>query len=168
MILAELSIVLISIAGFYGISRIAKKLKFKLSKKKLKKMLNKGFELMDTDMIKNAISSLIDFDSKYNSKKLNKYLLEIIKVFRDDPKKLNLNEVNVLNLAKEFVFDNIFDADEQEESRQLDTIEEKLEETREVLTEVEKRRQEILLRKNQIRQRQSIKSNKRRQTGSLG
>lgn len=168
MILAEISIVIISIAGAYGIKVLLGGAKYKINKKKLKKSLRKSFDLMDVESIKRAIVSLADFDSKHCSHKLEKYLLQIIQVFRDDEEKPTLNEKNVLNLPKEFIFDSIFDNDVEEDERQLDVIEEKLEETKEVLTEVEKRRKEIMLRKNLIRQRQMGKSAKRRSSGTLG
>ena len=168
MIVVEVIIVISLCAGVYGVKLLGKKMGYKITKKKLKKLLNKGFDLMDTDMIKMAINSLSDFDGKHSSKKLDKYLMEIVNMFRDDDEKPTLNEKNVLNLSKEFVFDNIFDDDEKEEVRQLESIEEKLEETKEVLNEVEKRRKEVMLRKNMIRQRQIGKVSKRRSTGSMG
>lgn len=168
MILAELSIVLIAIAGVCGIKVLSKKMGYKLSKKKLKKLLMVGFDLMDADIIHSAIMSLMDFDGKHNSKKLDKYLLEVVKTYRDDETKPTLNEKNVLNLVKEFTMDNIFDDDVIEEERQLDIIEEKMEETKQVLNEVDKRRKEIMLRKNMIRQRQIAKSSKHRTSSAMG
>lgn len=168
MIIEELSIVLISIAGVYGIRKLTKKMKYNIRKKKLKKLLNDGFSVMNTDIIKTAIKALEDFDAKYNTKKLEKYLLEIVNIFRDDDEKPTLNEKNVLGLVEELVFDSIFDDEEEEEERQLSEIEEKMQETKKVLNEVELRRKEIILRKNQIRQGQVIKSGKIRKSGGMG
>lgn len=168
MIIIEASIVVGLVAGVYGIKVLSKKLGYKLNKNKLKKLLNVAFDAMDNDLIKGAIFSLLDFDRKHNSKKLDKYLLTIIKTFRDDEEKPTLNEANVLNLRNEFVLENIFEEDEKEEERQLDEIEIKLEETRQVLSEVDKRRKEVILRKNQIKQSQMMKSRKIRSSGGMG
>lgn len=168
MLLVEAGIVIGLCAGAYGLKVLLKKTNYKIGKNKLKRLLKRGFDLMDTDLIKSAIKELSDFDGKHNSRKLDKYLLQIVNDFRDDEEKPTLNEKNVLNLVKEFVFDNIFDDDEEEEERQLDEIEEKLQASKEVLSEVEKRRKEILLRKNMIRQRQIGKASKRRSVGGLG
>ena len=167
-VVIEISIVAGVITMVYVIKTISKKIGYRIGKKKLKKLLYYGFEIMDVNIIKNSIKALEDFDSKYHTKKLNKYLLNIVDIFRDDDTKQNLNEKNVLNLPTEFAFDMIFDTDEKEEELLVDEIDEKIEETKLVLSEVEKRRKEIMLRKNEIRQRQMGKSMKRRTQGSMG
>ena len=167
MILAEISIILLAITTSYGIKVLAKKYGYKIRKTRLRKLLLEGFTLMDPNLIKIAITSLKDFDGKYSTNKLDKYLLEIIQIFNSNDEKITLNEKNVLNLVNKFIFDNILD-DEEEEEKQKDEIEEKIEENREILNEVEKRRKEIMLRKNQIRQKQVGKSAKRRSTGGMG
>jgi nucleoside-triphosphatase THEP1 len=124
-----------------------------------------GFEVMDLDLIRSSILSLEDF----NPAKVDKYLMEIVKLFRDDDKKKTLNQNSVMNLkSSNFDFSDIFDDEVEEKERQMDEIDEKLEETRQVLSDVEKRRKEIILRKNEIRSRQATKSGKMRSSGRMG
>ena len=189
MIIIEATIIIGMVVGVYGLKTIGKKFNYKVSKKKLKKLLVLAFDIMDTDDIKSSIKSLSDFDSKHSTNKLDKYLLEIIKEFRDNEDKRTLNESNVLNLPNEFDFDSIFDNDEEEKEKEQkeqkeeeqkeqkeqeqNDIKEKLNETQELLDELNKRRKEVINRKNEIRGRQLAKSNqfnnKRKQrSGKMG
>ncbi len=150
-----------------GCAKVSKKLGIKLNKRKLKKLLLKGFKNADYNMIGKAISSLIDYDSRNNSKKLNKYLVKAIKRHKD-----TINEPNlVIALTDLSKLDTIFDApiveeevDNEEEQEQIQAM------LDEQLTEITRRRKEVLLRRNQIQIERLgiIKKKQRRAIGAMG
>ena len=155
MIIIEGSIIIGIVTGVYGIKVLSKKFGYKMEKSKLKKLLVMGFDSMNSDLIRRTINSLSEFDGKHSTKKLDKYLLDIVTLFRDDENKTTLNEKNVLNLVKEFTMENLLE--DEAEARAL-----KVEETLERVREAEQKREEMLMRKDLIRERQLAKSNKRR------
>jgi hypothetical protein len=170
MIITEAGIVIGLVAGAYGIKVLLKKMEYKIDKGRLKKLLIKGFMLMDTDLLEKVILSIKDFDKKNNTQKLQKYLMEIYKIFRDDNDKHTLNRRGMVDLADTLDFVALFEQDEEDEENDKDEIEEKLQESKDVLNEVERRRKEILVRKNMIRARQQGKASKekRRSFGGMG
>ncbi len=139
------------------------KLKRKLCKKKLCKLLNKGFDDLNFDMVAEALRGLEDFDEKYNTRKKNKYIQKIIKSFKNDENEININESNLSEALEDFTkFDTIFDEDEDEMIEMENVVDDKLE-------EVMKRRKEVILRKNMIRSRNMTKSGKKRKNvGAMG
>lgn len=171
MILIEAGIVIGLVAGAYGIKVVVKKMGYKVSKKKLKRMINLSFDLMDGNMIREGIEALKDFDGKHNTKKLNKYIQQIINRFRQDEDKPNLDEKKVKEALDDFdLLEFILEEDEDEEEDIKDEVEEKMEEVKQVLNSVEQRRREMILRKNEIRMMMAGKSKKmdRRRFGGMG
>ena len=143
-----------------GSRKVLIKLGVKMSKRKLKNLLIKGFEAVDFDMMKKAILSLQDFDEKHSTKKLDKYLGKIVK----KNKTINQSKLKeaVNNLDK---LETIFDEDEDEvKVEQMSNL------LNERLDEVDKRRREVLIRKNEIRQQNlsALKKKGRRKMGSMG
>ncbi len=149
-----------------GCAKISKKIGIKINKRKLKKLLLKGFKNADFEMIGKAISSLIDYDSRNNSKKLNKYLVKVVNKHKD-----TINEPNlVIALTDLSKLDTIFDAPIIEEEEEVDNEQEQEQIQAmldEQLTEITKRRKEVLLRRNQI-QIERLGHQKRKQRRSVG
>ena len=167
MIVIEGLIIVGSIAGSILLHNGLKRLGVVISKRKLRKMLAKGFEKLDFDMIKKAITGLKDFDYKHSTQKLDKYLVPIIKEFRDNDEKMSINEKNLQISIRDFSqFHTIFEPDEVEEEEQVDLVGEILDEADLQLQEVKKRRDEVMQRKNHILaiRRQT----KKRSTGAMG
>ncbi|MCH6575670.1 MAG: hypothetical protein IH795_10815 [Bacteroidetes bacterium] len=155
----------IAVAGgvivLLGAFKIVKKLGYKRSKKLLKKALITGFENLEYDDIKIAITALMDFDSKNSTKKLEKYLLQIVNEFRENNDKLDINEANLKNSLRDLSqLHTIFDQEPEETDELNDMIDEKID-------EVNKRRKEVMLRKNQIKSRVS-RIKPRRQSSAMG
>ncbi len=133
-------------------------------KKRFKKMLINGFNNLDYDDIRMAICGLLDYDNKYSTKKLDKYLNKIVLEFKNNEDKLNINEGKLKEAISDFnQLENIFDIDEEEEKEQGDLLDEKLE-------EVMARRKEVLIRRNQLKQDRLgiIKKKQRRNIGAMG
>ena len=145
-----------------GIASVTKIVKNKNTKRKLKKMLKRGFKDLDYDIIRMAFRGLLDFDAQNDSRKLQKYLQKIIHQFRDDPTQMNINEKN-LNMAIHDLskLDTIFDQTEEEVQQDEDVVDEKL-------IAIEKKRQDIIQRKQNIRNKLIAKEKKlqRRKTNS--
>lgn len=167
MIVIEGLIIVGSIAGSILLHNGLKRLGVIVSKKKLKKLLIKGFTILDFDVIKKAITGLKDFDYKHNTKKLDKYLLPIIKEFKDSDEKMSINEKNLKVAIGDFSqFHTIFDEDEEEVSEQNAIVDEKLDLVNEQLQEVKRRRDEVMQRKNHIKAIQ--RQEKKRMSGGMG
>ena len=147
----------------YSSRKIMSKLKCKMCKRKLRKLLEKGFDDLNFDTIRKALRGLDYFDKKYNTEKKMKYLQNIIKVFKEDDSQLNINELNLSEALEDFAkFDSIFDEDDEEMLEMNSIVDDKLE-------EVMKRRKEVILRKNMIRKRNMTKSGKaRKNIGAMG
>jgi len=127
-------------------------------------MLINGFNNLDYDDIRMAICGLLDYDNKYSTKKLDKYLNKIVLEFKNNEDKLNINEGKLKEAISDFnQLENIFDIDEEEEKEQGDLLDEKLE-------EVMARRKEVLIRRNQLKQDRLgiIKKKQRRNIGAMG
>ena len=150
MVIAEGLAILGSFFAVIGIKMLAKKWGYKIKKGRLRRMLLKGFELMDIDIIKLVIAALEDFDTKHKTKKLDKYLLNVTKTFRNRDDLPNLNEHIILNRPKDININNILDRKEMKEEMNI-------------------RRDEIIERKNMIREKQ-MKLNKvnNRVAGAMG
>ena len=169
MILIELTIVACGVLGVIGVKIVAKKIGYKVKKRKLWKILNVGFDTLDMDNIKWVVDELNEFDVLHSTQKLIKYVRRIVKRFNEDPEKPMLNEENVLKMVRDSDFShpqNIFDEDEEEKDEQMEIVDEKLE-------EIEKRRKEIILRKNEIRQQMSrreshMNGRRKRKAGGMG
>ncbi len=148
-----------------AIAKISHTVGIKVNKNKLKKLLNRGFEELDYDVIKQAFTGLVDFDSKHGTRKLEKYLLPIVHKFRDDEERMNINHKNLKLSMNDFSkLENIFDEDEEEVEEQNNVVEEQIEVANVKLQEIKKRRDEVIARKNQIRSLQRIK----RRGGAMG
>ena len=164
--LEEVIVIVASSLLLIGAQKSIKKFSTIINKRKLKKLLNLGFDDLDFDIIKEAISGLLDYDSRNGSRKLDKFLLPIIKKFRNDDTKMNINEKNLKEAVKDFSkLSSIFDEDEEEEEEQLNIVDEKIEQVDADFMEVKKRREEVLRRKNQIR---AIQRNNKRSSGNMG
>ncbi len=127
-------------------------------KKKLKKMIKMAFKEMDMDMIKLVIVKLLDFDTRFRTNKTQLYLTkEIIR----NPQ---LNEKYVLSLITGFHhIAKLFDQEVEEEIEDEAVVDVKLK-------QIESKRKEILIRKNQLKQQILAKNKrmKRRSTGAMG
>lgn len=154
MVIAEASVIIGICVGIYGIKKVSKKLGYKLQKSKIKKFLFEAFELLNIDMIKKAIVIIEDFDKRYNTKKLNKYLLQISQIWKEDDNKPNLNENNLLFLPNDFSINDIIEREDKKET----------------IKEIEERRNKVLERKREIKKRQiKIKNNNNpRKSGAMG
>ena len=133
-------------------------------KKRFKKMLIEGFNNLDYDEIRLAIVGLLDYDSKYSTKKLDKYLSKIVIDFKNDEDKLNINELKLRDVIENGGnLDKIFDMTSDEEEEIIDVLDEKM-------NEVMKRRKEVLMRRNQIQADRLgiIKKKQRRNIGAMG
>ena len=133
-------------------------------KKRFKKMLINGFNNLDYDDIRMAICGLLDYDEKYSTQKLNKYLNKIILEFKNNEDKLNINENNLKEAVGDLTkLSNIFDLREEEEEELEDVLDIKM-------NEVMKRRKEVLIRRIQIEANRIgiIKKKQRRHIGGMG
>ena len=133
-------------------------------KKKLKKLLIEGFNNLDFDDIRIAICGLLDYDEKYSTKKLNKYLNKVVIDFKNSEDKLNINENNLKEAINDFTkLESIFDIKEEEINEMDMVLDEKV-------AEIQKRRKEVLIRRNQIQQDRIgiIKKKQRRNIGKMG
>ena len=133
-------------------------------KKRFKKMLIDGFNNLDYDDIRLAIVGLLDYDSKYSTKKLDKYLSKIIIDFKNDENKLNINELKLRDVINNGGnLDKIFDMTIEEEEEIDDMLDKKM-------NEVMARRKEVLNRRNALKQDRLgiIKKKQRRTIGGLG
>ena len=133
-------------------------------KKKLKKLLIEGFNNLDFDDIRIAICVLLDYDEKYSTKKLNKYLNKVVIDFKNSEDKLNINENNLKEAINDFTkLESIFDIKEEEINEMDMVLDEKV-------AEIQKRRKEVLIRRNQIQQDRIgiIKKKQRRNIGKMG
>ena len=143
-----------------GSRLLLKKIKQLSDKRKLKKILYKAFKDIDMEMMKDAILGLLDYDAKHKSKKTDKYLIKIVRDFKD----LNINESNLLESKNNLtMLKNIFDEDEERLKADDDLIDARLD-------EITKKRKEIILRKNQLKTNNILIANRknRRTTGKLG
>jgi hypothetical protein len=167
MVVIEVAIMVGSAVLVYGVSKLSKKLGYKIKKKHIKKYLYLAFDSLDIDMLKKSFSAVKDFDSKHNTNKMDKYLFDIVQRFRDDDDKPTLNEKVVLGLKDNF--DDVRDIldNEDEEILIRNDVDERLEEVREVLQDVEQRRKEMIIRKNAIRA-QMLEKNKRKSKTKRG
>ncbi len=147
-----------------GCAKLSRKIGIKINKRKLRSMLKLGFETIDYHTIKKAISGLLDYDSRNNSKKLNKYLGKIVEKHNKDDDKMNINETNLNEALIDFSkLETIFDETEEEMEEQNELLDEKL-------TEIQKRRKEVLIRRNLIKMDRIgiIKKKQRRTIGAMG
>lgn len=148
------SIVIGIIVGSYIVSKKIKSvIKYNTRKRLLKKRLIKSFKERNKNLIKKSIFELKEFDEK----KLKKYLFNIVV---DDDK---LNEENVMSLAEDFsMIDNIEENRILVQSRLENHLDDKLD-------LMERRRQEIIMRKNQMRAKSNLKAKKfNRVSGKMG
>lgn len=130
----------------------------RIRKWKLKKLLLKAFELMDLDMIKIAVRKFQDYDLHYQTNKLN---ISLQKIINGNP---DLNERNVMRMLFDFHYlSKLFDEEEEKEEEDESMIDNKLQ-------ELDKKRKEIKIRKNQLKQQIFAKQKrmKRRKIGGMG
>lgn len=143
-----------------GSYKLFRRLRYLIRKKGLKKGLVKAFESIDSDTILRSLTHIEDFDKKHNSNKLPKYLLDIVNAFDADDTKPTLNRNNTLGLMTDFsMIDTIFDETEEEVKEATNILDEKL-------IEIEQKRREVILRKNEIRSAQILKNSKMRRTSN--
>lgn len=163
LVIVEVSILVASVLGVIGLKKLLSKVGVKISKRKLKKILFNGFSIIDIDMIKTAIVGLKDYDKKYNTEKLEKYIQEILKENKYNKETPDFNEENVKLSLNDFnMLENIFDETEEEKKDIEDVVDVKL-------TEIEKRRKEIIIRKNEIKNQIQGKNRRMmRKSGGMG
>lgn len=133
-------------------------------KKRFKKLLFNGFNNLDYDDIRLGICGLLDYDSKYNTKKLDKYLNKIIIEFKNNPDKLNINQKKLDIAINDFdKLEYIFDMSDEEELEANELLDDKI-------LEVQARRKEILIRRNALKMDRLgiIKKKQRRTIGAMG
>jgi hypothetical protein len=142
-------ITLVAGAVIIVVDKIIKKIRYNKEKRKLKKKLIKSIQENDKNKIKKYVIKLKDFDTRFNKKKLLKYL-EL------SNRNINgLNQENIYSLLNDFSFlDMIYESEEDEinidNSNNLN----------EKLKELEKKRKEILIRNNQLQAKALFKNNK--------
>lgn len=127
---------------------ISKKVYYKRKKKKLKKKLFKAFEINDKQQIKKYITKCQDFDKKYNTEKLKKYLIQIIKQYP------TINEYNTLNLMKDFTSINELYTGETFVKSKMDILLE------EKLKKIEIKNKEVKIRNDKLTQKFAEKAKK--------
>ena len=139
---------------------VAKIIKIKKEKKKIKENLIEAFKKNNPTKIKKYIGYIKDFDKKYGTSKAQKYLDKIIRNTK------GLNEENVLSLLVDYsMIDRIYD---EKIVIDNDILEIKLNEKLDLM---ERRRKETILRGNMLSHKMQMKSqrmNKRNGKGSLG
>lgn len=127
---------------------ISKKVYYKRKKKKLKKKLFKAFEINDKQQIRKYITKCQDFDKKYNTEKLKKYLIQIIKQYP------TINEYNTLNLMKDFTSINELYTGETFVKSKMDILLE------EKLKKIEIKNKEVKIRNDKLTQKFAEKAKK--------
>lgn len=149
-----------------GSKSILKYIKRRSRKKKLRKRLYNAFDDLDYDAIKVAIRNLQDYDRKYRTQKLKKYLNNVCRTFRDDETQLNINETKLKEAVLDLgLLEHIFDITDEEQNEQDIIIEDSLDLTRIRLDEIKRKRKEVMMRKDAVRQ---IQRQKKRQSGAMG
>ena len=143
-----------------GMQKLSKKVGYKISKRKLKKLLIEAFDLLDIPMMEKAIINMKDFDSKHQTKKLDKTINKILS------KKPDLNKENVRRMVTENNFtsiEDIFSQTQDEKKEEEDFVSEQL-------LAIERKRQDIIQRKQDIRNKLMAKEKKlqRRNVGGMG
>lgn len=140
--------------------KLVKLLSRKKYKGKLKKCLIKSLKNLDVSDLRKTIVALQDYDSKYSTHKLEKYLETAFQEYNGE---LPINE----NVLKELPFDlrlidNLFDEEEEEINENVDLLDNKLK-------EIAAKRKEVIIRRNELRgERRGKKTKNRRTQGKLG
>lgn len=127
---------------------ISKKVYYKRKKNKLKKKLFKAFEINDKQQIKKYVCKVQDFDKKYNTEKLKKYLTNIVKTYPA------INEYNTMNLIKDFTTINELYTSENFVKSKMDLLLE------EKLKKIEAKNKEVKLRNDKLTQKFAEKAKK--------
>jgi len=160
------TIILISSAiGLAGARYVAKIIKYKYRKYMLRMKLYDSLEGKSENLLKHCLAKLSDFDKKNNTNKLESYVNKFINKYGD---KAGVNGDKLRKYIKgacDFV--EIYEIIEEDDME--DTIKLQLEKASKVLSEVERKRKEILIRKNKIRTQSVLKSMKlNRISGKMG
>lgn len=135
---AETAILIGAGISIIVIKTILKKLGYKIEKKRLKKLFNKALDDGDMDGFKLSINALLDFDKHKKKRKLDKYTQQAIKRYKEDNKKVNINEKNFKLAVRDFdKLMTIFDEEEEEKEEEVEFVDKKLQ-------EIQNRRNEIL------------------------
>lgn len=159
-------IILLGSAIGLGVSRyIGKLVKYKTQKCKLRKKLYHCLNTKHENGVKCCIAKLKDFDKQNNTDKLNHYINKYIRKYGD---KAGVNGGKLrLYVEGETEFYEIYEIIKEEDI--VDIIQDQLDKATKVLSEVEQKRKEIILRKNRIRRDQELKSKKlNRVSGKMG
>lgn len=145
-----------------GIEKSYKKIKYLKQKRKLKINLIKSIKENNKTNIKKYIIKLKDFDNKYQTNKLLKYLELCCRTIPE------LQPDNIYSLTNDFYFINMIYEKEKEEleAEITDNLDEKLK-------QLERKRKEILIRANKIKGQAVVKNNKmsrnqKRNKGRMG
>ena len=143
------AITIISGVSIILVNRTYKKLKYLKQKRKLKNNLIKSIKENNKTNIKKYIIKLKDFDSKYQTNKLLKYLEHCCRTIPE------LNEDNIYSLVNDFYFINmIYETEKEElEAEITDNLDEKL-------RQLERKKKEIMLRANRIKGQTHLKNSK--------
>ena len=165
----EAAIITGGVIIIFGILKGIKETGYKCSKRKLWKALHKGFIEVNGDIILETIDKLRDFDKKNKRNKLNKYINKILAENRKNDLP-NLNSKNVRGLSRNpELIHNIFDESEESILDEEDIIDKKIDVVNSTLTDIERKRKDIIIRKNEIRHNMINKNKKlRRNSGKMG
>lgn len=146
----------------FGCYKAIKLINRKKYKGKLKKSLIIAFNELDINKIRKSIKGLKDYDSKYNTQKLGKYIENIIELINNNDEPININPVNMEKALEDLdMLPTIFDNPE-EDIKEANLLDEKI-------TEIEKKRKEIILRKNLLKLNMvKAQKHKSKSSGKMG
>ena len=137
-----------SICGSIVMKQVYSYVRYKAHKNRLKKNLYNSLDMKNEELFIYTKKKLESFDTEHNKSKTEKYLYRYAKNHKDE---LNLTAYfSYMNGEAIGNWSHIWNL--VDEDNMNDIVDEKLEEIKEVMGEVERRKRELMIRKNKIRQ----------------